>query len=110
MDIIIANEVFNCLMISIIVSIIVMAIVQKIKTLECVNKDCHILAVNLILSFMIGITFSLTFYDISIVNAIWVGVFSFVGAPSLYKAFKNINMKSLDDYVNKSEEDNNKEE
>lgn len=86
-------------------SFILMSFIQKFKVLPWVNKEWHIWLLNLIFSFTIGIPFSMFFYDLNIYDSLWVSLFSFIGAPSLYTAFKNqnlINIKptSLDDSVN----------
>ena len=102
MDTLITMEMVDCLMHATTVSVIVMAVIQKFKTLNCVNKDCHVFLLNVIFSFVIGISFSLTFYDEPLENAIWISLFSFIGAPSLYTMLKkqnviNMNLISLDD-------------
>ena len=38
---------------------------------------------------MFGIIFTLSFTEYKIVHALWVGLFSFLGADSLYKAFED---------------------
>lgn len=96
MDTLITTEMINCLMHATTVSIIVMALIQKFKTLSCVQKDCHIFLLNLIFSFVIGISFSITFYDEPIENAIWISLFSFIGAPSLYTMLKKQNVINMD--------------
>ncbi len=84
------------------ISVIVMAMIQKLKTLSFINKDEHIFLLNFLLSFLIGIPFSITFFKTNIIDGIWISVFSFIGAPSIYSLLKNqniINYKptSLDD-------------
>ncbi len=41
-----------------------------------------------------GIPFSMFFYELSLVESIWVSVFGFIGAPSLYEALKKQNIVS----------------
>ncbi len=115
MDTLITTEMINCLMHATTVSIIVMALIQKFKTLSCVQKDCHIFLLNLIFSFVIGISFSITFYNETIEDSIWISLFSFIGAPSLYEMLKkqnviNMNLKSLDDTLPKNNEESNQKE
>ena len=50
MDILITNELINCLLISMVVSVINMVLVQKFKELSFVKKDDHIFILNLIFS------------------------------------------------------------
>ena len=110
MDTLITTEMINCLMQATTVSIIVMAVIQKFKTLECITKDCHIFLLNIVFSFVIGISFSITFYDEPIENAIWISLFSFIGAPSLYTMLKkqnviNMDLISLDDTLHETKKE-----
>ena len=112
MDTLITTEMINCLMQATTVSIIVMAVIQKFKTLSWVQKDSHIFLLNAIFSFVIGIFFSITFYNETIKNAIWISLFSFIGAPALYTMLKkqnviNMNLTSLDDTLSQNNEENN---
>ena len=42
-----------------------------------------------------GILFTLSFTDYKLIDSIWVGLFSFIGADSLYKAFEDKLFKSF---------------
>lgn len=102
MSIEIINKIFDLLSIAGVLSIILMALIQKIKSLNCINKDCHIWYINIFLSFSLGIYFSMYFFKVSFSDAIWISIFSFIGAPSLYDLLKNQELvnfkpKSLDD-------------
>lgn len=74
--------------ISLTFSVILMAVIQKIKTFKCINRPCYIMFINIILSFVIGIPFGITFYNITWIEGIWVSLFSFVGASSIYETLK----------------------
>ncbi len=96
------SSVLNLLSISMIVSVIVMALIQKLKSFSFLKKEWHIGICNLFCSFLFGISFSYLFYQIPFEQGIWVSLFTFVEAPTLYKMFKNqsiINVKpiALDD-------------
>jgi hypothetical protein len=82
----------DLLVISITFSIILMALIQKIKSLSFIKKSWQVWLLNLFFSFSLGIPFSITFYNISLKNSIWVGLFSFIGASSIYEALKNQNI------------------
>jgi hypothetical protein len=43
---------------------------------------------------LFGIVFTLSFTNYDIINAVWVGLFSFLGADSLYKVFEDKLFKS----------------
>ncbi len=101
-DILITEQLLDVLMIGITLSIIMMAVIQKIKALSFIKSDNQVWFINFILSFGIGIPFSIYFYHLSIYEGIWISLFSFVGAPGIYKALKaqniiNYKPKALDD-------------
>lgn len=80
------------LSISITFSIILMAVIQKLKSFSCIKKSCHVMILNIILAFLIGIPFGITFYNINLVESCWTALFSFVGASSIYEALKKQNV------------------
>lgn len=102
LDILITDQLLNILMIGITLSIVMMAVIQKVKALSFIKTDNQIWLINFILSFGIGIPFSMFFYNLNIYSGIWISLFSFVGAPGIYKALKKQNIinytpKALDD-------------
>lgn len=82
----------DLLVISITFSIILMAFIQKCKALSFITQSWQIWVINLIFSFVLGIPFAITFYDTSIDHSIWVGLFSFIGASTIYEGLKNQNV------------------
>lgn len=82
----------DLLVVSITFSVILMAFIQKLKTLSFFHKSWQIWILNFIFSFLIGIPFAMIFYDITLFHSIWVGFFSFVGASGIYEALKNQNI------------------
>ena len=104
MDILVTDQLLELIMISITLSIIIMAIIQKLKNLPFIKKEYQIWILNLIFSFGIGIPFTIYFYNLDIYNGLWISLFSFIGAPSLYEMLKKQNMinykpKSLEDTI-----------
>ena len=77
----------NILIIGIASGIIVTAIVQKIKSL-IENKNFLIL-INFATSIIIGPLFALSFSSATLLEALWAGLFSFIGADALYQTFEN---------------------
>lgn len=75
-------------------SIISTALVQKIKEGFNFKKSTKIIIVSFILSMIIGSLFSLSFTELSLVNSLWVGLISFIGADAIYKAFEDKIFKS----------------
>lgn len=67
-------------------SIFSTATIQKIKEMLKSKKWLYFIAI--IISFGIGICFALCFSDLEIVNALWVGLCTWVGADALYKTFE----------------------
>lgn len=99
----------DLLIISITFSVILMALIQKLKALSFITKSWHIWFLNLVFSFTIGIPFSMTFYKISMKDSIWVGLFSFIGASAIYEGLKSQNIinykpSSISDTVTISKE------
>ena len=62
------------------------ATIQKIK--EILKSKTWLYIIAFVVSFTIGITFSLCFSDLSLINSIWVGLCTWVGADALYKTFE----------------------
>ena len=77
----------NVLVVAIAGSIITTAIVQKIK--EMVSNKKVLSVLSLLISLVIGTLFSICFSDLSIVDGIWVGVNTWVGADAIYKTFED---------------------
>lgn len=77
----------NILIISIASSIISTSLIQRIK--EGTRSKKFILLKSFIVSMIIGISFTLTFTDTTIINSLWVGLISFIGADAIYKAFED---------------------
>ena len=90
MEINLTDSFLNCLMISMIVSVVVMALIEKFKTIDFLKNNNHIFLLNLIFSFVIGINFSIIFYNMNVNEGIWISIFSFIGAPSIYDGIKKI--------------------
>lgn len=98
------NLLLELLSISMVFSIILMALVQKLKSFKCITKSCHVMIMNVCLAFMLGIPFCITFYDIKWSHGCWVALFSFIGASAIYTALKkqnliNYNPTSIDDNI-----------
>lgn len=83
------TKLLDLLVISITLSVIVMVILQKFKSLPFIKKTWQIWVLNLLFSFTLAIPFTITFYSLDIYSGIWVGLFTFVGAPAIYDTLKN---------------------
>lgn len=92
MENVLPSNFVNCLMISLILSIVIMALLQKFKKLPFIKKCWQIWVLNLIFSFLIGVPFAISFYNTSVKDSVWVGLFCFIGAPSIYQALKKQNL------------------
>ena len=77
----------NVLVVAIAGSIITTAIVQKIK--EMVSNKKVLSVLSLLISLAIGTLFSICFSNLSIIDGIWVGVITWVGADTIYKIFED---------------------
>ena len=67
-------------------SIFSTAIIQKIK--EMLKSKSWLYFISIIVSFGLGIAFSLSFTHLDIVNSLWVGLCTWVGADAIYKTFE----------------------
>lgn len=91
----------NVLIIGISSSIITTAIVQKIK--EQLKTKKYLLLISFCVSLTIGTLFSLSFSDINWYYSIWSGLFSFVGADTLYLTFEEKIFKRFTDLKKEKE-------
>lgn len=91
------------LIVSIAASIVSTATIQKIKE-QLKNKKWLFLA-SLISSVVIGISFALSFTELSLINSIWVGLVSWIGADAIYKSFEDKIFKRFSDIDNSIEVD-----
>lgn len=73
--------------ISILASIISSQTIQKIKEIFNLSRIFNSI-LSLFLSFIIGFCFSISFYSVNLLYAVWIGLFTLVGAEGLYKTFK----------------------
>lgn len=74
------------LLISIVLSTITCALVQKTKIHFKTSKFLPLY--SLIVNLIIGIIFCKTFTNISFPTSLWIGSFSYIGADSIYKALE----------------------
>lgn len=87
----------NLLMIALASGIIITSLVQKIKEMINFKKSNWIILASFIVSLILGTLFALSFSDISFINSLWVGLFSFIGADTIYKMFED---KLFESYSN----------
>ena len=83
------------LIVSIAASIVSTATIQKIK--EQLKSKKWLFFASSISSIVIGITFALSFTELSIVNSIWVGLITWIGADAIYKSFEDKIFKRFSD-------------
>lgn len=73
--------------VSILASIISSQTIQKIK--EMFNLPSIFNSIMaLFLSFIIGFCFAISFYSVNLLYAVWIGLFTLIGAEGLYKTFR----------------------
>lgn len=92
MENVLPSNFVNCLMISLILSIVIMALLQKFKKLPFIKRCWQIWVLNLIFSFLIGVPFAISFYHVNAKDSVWVSLFCFIGAPSIYETLKKQNL------------------
>ena len=86
------------LIVGISASIFSTAIIQKIK--EQLKSKKWLFFISLIISIGIGIFFTLTFAELDIIGAFWVGISTWVGSDTIYRAFEDKIFKKFSDINN----------
>ncbi|MBQ9019661.1 MAG: hypothetical protein IJ097_05065 [Bacilli bacterium] len=74
------------LVIAITLSTITCTLVQKTKSFFSNSKI--IIIYSLIINLVIGVIFCITFTDITLPTSLWIGLFGFIGADSIYKSLE----------------------
>lgn len=92
MDVLVTDLLMDVLLISITFSIVEMALVQKIKTISIFKRSWQVILFNFVSSFVLGTLFSMWFFELSLYNGLWVSLFGFIGAPSIYEVLKKQNI------------------
>ena len=87
-----SETLWELLLISVTFSIFLMAFIQKIKKSKIFNYKWEIWLLNVLSAFGIGIPVTMIFYNKTLSESIWVSIFGFIGAPSLYEALKKQNI------------------
>ena len=95
------NLIKTLLIISCVSSIISSSFTQKIKGTSIIKCSSCLIYISFFISMIFGIIFTLTFTHYGIIESLWVGLFSFLGADKLYKiledkvfkSYSNINKK-----------------
>ena len=78
----------NILIIALSSSIISTSLIQRLK--EGTKSKKFMLLKSFIISMTIGICFSISFSNIDLINSLWVGLISFIGADAIYKSIENV--------------------
>lgn len=102
----------DLLIIAIALSAITCAFIQKTK--HYFKKSKCLLLYSFIVNMLLSIIFCITFTDISFPTSLWIGLFSFIGADTIYKSLEGklakhsdlINSISItkENIINKEEE------
>ncbi len=86
------------LIISIALSVVTCAFIQKTKGLFKTSRFLSLY--SLIVNLLIGVIFCISFTKITFPSSLWVGVFSFIGADSIYKSLEG-KLASYREIINK---------
>ena len=89
----------SLLLISIFLSTINCIFIQKTKSLFKNSKI--IIYYSLIVNIVVGIFFAQSFTAIKFPNSIWLGLFSFIGADSIFKSLEG-KISSYSDIINRN--------
>jgi len=83
-------------------------LVQRIKDSFKVRKWLSLAIVSLVISFITGFLFTISFSDLNYYMASWVGIITYAGAEIIYQNFKDkLGLKSITELENKKGSDNN---
>lgn len=74
------------LIIAIALSAITCTFIQKTK--KFIPKSKYITIYSLTINLLIGVIFCITFTDITFPKSLWVGLFSYLGADTIYKSLE----------------------
>lgn len=94
----------NVLIVAVGSSIITTTLVQKIKEGYKFKNSKNIIMSSFGVSIVIGTLFSLSFTDLNMINSLWVGLISFIGADAVYKTFEDKIFKSFQTISEKESE------
>ncbi len=78
-------------------STITCAFVQKTKCYFKCSK--HLPKYSLLINLTLGVLFCITFTDITFPTSLWIGLFSFIGADTIYKSLEG-KLASYTDIIN----------
>ena len=87
------------LLIAVALSTITCAFIQKTKFLFKSSK--YLSLYSFIVNILVGIIFCITFTTINFPKSLWIGLFSFLGADSIYKSLEG-KLSPYSDIVNKN--------
>lgn len=88
----VTDEFIIHLQVSVVVGIIVFALIQKFKELPVIDKPVYLWLLNALLS-MIAYPYALYYYeDIDKIGSIWVVLYTFIGATTIYETLKSQNI------------------
>lgn len=74
------------LIIAMAVSVVTCAFIQKTKGIFKNSKLINIY--SLIINVVFGVMFCMSFTGVDVANGLWVGLFSYIGADTLYKSLE----------------------
>lgn len=91
-------------------STISVALIQKTKSYFKCSK--HVCLYSFVLNMVLGVIFTMTFTDVDIKYSFWVGLFSYIGADTLYKSLEGKltslkDLKALSDITDATSSTNN---
>ena len=89
----------DLLIVSIALSVITCAFIQKTKGYFTCSKCLPIY--SFFVNMLVGIIFCISFTEITFPTSLWVGLFSFIGADSLYKTLEG-KLASYTDIINRN--------
>lgn len=94
------------LLVAITNSTITVSFIQKTKH-RC-RKKHHITIYSFFVNLILGLLFTYTFTDLDLIYGLWVGLFSYIGADTIYKTLEG-KLSSYTDLIPKTTPDTKEE-
>lgn len=90
----------NLLILAIACSSITVIFIQKVK--RFCRRSKHVVVYSFFINMILGFLFCQTFTNVDYINSLWVGLFSFLGADTIYKSLEG-KLSSYTDIITKQQ-------
>lgn len=92
MDVLMTDTLWNNILTACTFSVILFLVMQRVKELPFIKNTVAIWICNLFLAIGVGVPFALYYFGVNFQEALFIGFYSFIGAPAIYTGLKNQNI------------------